>query len=484
MGAGAMVRAVTLSAGTQIAAKAVHLGLNVVASLALIRYFGPASYGDYVFVFSFATLLGLVSDMGIAKVAVRGMARDERQTPGLLGTTVVARLCLAAFAAVGAQLVLVAMGARPEIHAAVAIASLLFFTDALLSVAALFQVRIALQYDALVQIVIQTLDTLLILILIARSASLVAIVAAPVISAVVGVAVAIVLARARFDLRVSFDARRLAELLREAAPVGANLFVAVVYLKIDTILVSVMRGPEEVGYYGAAYKPIEYLLLASAVLVNTLFPLLARWHRADHGRFVTIYRRGTEILLVGAIPIAIILSFAAEPLVTAVYSEAFAPAAAALKILSVALVFMTFNAWQGFVLLAGGRQRVTLAYDAVALVLNVVLNLLLIRVIGFVGAAFAALLTGAFIGIVGTVAVSRLLSSTLDIARIRSVLLANALLAVSLAGLLLSGMHWLGAIALASLAYPVWLFLFSVVTTADLRLLRSDAPETLPAAGR
>src|SRR6266542_6883601 len=154
MGAGAMVRAVTLSAGTQIAAKAVHLGLNVVASLALIRYFGPASYGDYVFVFSFATLLGLVSDMGIAKVAVRGMARDERQTPGLLVTTIVARLCLAAFAAVGAQLVLVAMGARPEIHAAVAIASLLFVTDALLSVAALFQVRIALQYDALVQIVI------------------------------------------------------------------------------------------------------------------------------------------------------------------------------------------------------------------------------------------------------------------------------------------------------------------------------------------
>jgi len=39
------------------------------------------------------------------------------------------------------------------------------------------------------------------------------------------------------------------------------------------------------GYYGAAYQPIEYLLLASAVVINVLLPQLARAHEGDVIRF-------------------------------------------------------------------------------------------------------------------------------------------------------------------------------------------------------
>lgn len=485
MGAGGIVRAVALSTGTQLAAKVLHLGLNILASLALIRYFGPTGYGDYVFVFGFATLIGLASDLGIGKVAVRSIARDERSDAAILGTAIVARLGLAVLAAVGAQLLLTALGARSEVHVAVGVASLLFFTDALLSVAVLFQVRIALQYDALVQVVIQALDTALILFLISRSADLVAIVAAPVAGALVGVILAVALARARFNLRLEFDVRRLAGLFREALPVGANLFLAVVYLKLDSILVAVLRGPEEVGYYGAAYKPIEYLLLASAVLVNTLFPLLARWHGVDRARFLEVYRRGTEALFVCALPVPILLAFSGAPLVTSVYGLEFAPAAVALKILAIALVLMIFNAWQSFVLLAAGRQRVTLAYDAAALGLNVLLNLMLIVWLGFVGAALAALLTSVFIAVVGTFAVTRLLSATLQGSRLGSIVLANVLLASSLVALGVAGVPWLPTVALASLAYPLWLLAFRVVTPAGLRFLRPEsAARTVAAESR
>ena len=55
-------RSVAVSVAAQLAAKAVNFGLNVVVGLALIRYFGPAAYGDYVFVISLCALLGLLSD--------------------------------------------------------------------------------------------------------------------------------------------------------------------------------------------------------------------------------------------------------------------------------------------------------------------------------------------------------------------------------------------------------------------------------------
>ena len=58
--------------------------------------------------------------------------------------------------------------------------------------------------------------------------------------------------------------------------------------------------------------------------------------------------------------------------------------------LAVALLLMVFSAWQSFVLLAGGHQRVTLAYNTAGLVANVALNVGLIAWLGYVGAALAA----------------------------------------------------------------------------------------------
>ncbi len=468
--AGAALRALAFSSMAQAGAKVLHLGLNVVASLALIRYLGPAGYGDYVFVFSFTALVGLLSDFGLSNVAVREMSRQPGAERAILGTAVGGRLGLAAFSWALAQALLFVMGVRADLKLAIAVTSLLFVTDALLSVVVLFQVRLAMQYEALVSLVIQALDTLLILWLISRSAGLLAIVAIPVCTTLIGIPLAWAIGRARFGMSLRFEIGRLPGLLTEALPVGLALLVAVTYLKLDSVLLALLRSPREVGLYGAAYKPVEYLLLASAVLINPMFPLLSRW-RLDRERFQALYRRGSEALLAFVLPIPVVLTFVATPLLLTVYTPPFAPAAVPMRILSVALVFMVVNSWQGFVLLSRGRQRVTLAYDAAGLVLNVILNLALIRLWGYLGAAVAALLTSIFIAGCAVSAVARVLGATADYARLPRVVLSNVALAATFWLLALAGAPWWVALPIAGLGYPAWLLLFQVTNLAELRLL-------------
>src|SRR5207244_2510775 len=81
--------AVAFSALAQIAAKAGHLALNVVVNLALVYSLGPAAYGDYVLVITLVTLIGLAADLGLSRMAVREIARDESATPTVLGTATV-----------------------------------------------------------------------------------------------------------------------------------------------------------------------------------------------------------------------------------------------------------------------------------------------------------------------------------------------------------------------------------------------------------
>jgi O-antigen/teichoic acid export membrane protein len=464
-------RAVAVGAGAQLFAKAVSLGLNIVVGLALIRYFGTAGYGDYVFVLSFTTLFGLLSDFGIAKVAVRDMSQRPELSAPILGTAVVVRLALCVVSLALAQIVLLAVGGRADLRPAVAIASLLFVSDALLSVVVVFQVRLANQYEALVTVVVGLLKAGLTLWLIGQDAGLLAILAAPVVCGFIGVALAMAIARVHFDATLGFDAALLPALANAALPLGITALLATLYVKLDSVLLGVLATPTDVGLYGAGYKPVEYLLLVGAMLVQLLFPLLARWYRSDPERFLVVYRRGAQALLAFALPVPVVAGLIAEPLVLAMYAPAFVPSAVPLRVLSFALVLLIIGSWQSFALLAAGQQRIALLYDAAALVLNVLLNVTLILWLGYVGAAITAVATATFVCVCATFATWRVLRVTLDLSGLFKVLLANLMLGGTLMLALATGVPWLVATVLAGLCYPVWLVVCGVATLSEVRLV-------------
>ena len=238
------------------------------------------------------------------------------------------------------------------------------------------------------------------------------------------------------------------------------------------MIITLVRPTAEVGIYGAAYRPIEYALLASTLLISAMFPLLARSWNRDHDEFRRVYRRGGEVLLMFALPVPAIALLAGRQLVSAVYAPGFAAAAAPLLVLALALVLMVVNAWQAFCLLAGGRQRVALGYDAAAVVLNVGLNLLLVPRLGYMGAACVAGATSIQITLCAGIAVRRLLGVALDKLRVLRLVAANAGCATVLWALLAVALPWWAAIFIAYTTYPAWLLGLRLTSRAEvLRLL-------------
>jgi PST family polysaccharide transporter len=469
-----LARGVAVSTSSQLAAKGLHLLLNVVSTLAVIRYLAPADFGSYVLVLTTTLLVGLFADFGLAKLAVREIARDSSDEHEILGTVIAARLALAIVAALLTQLVLVALRAGSSVHLAAAVASLLYFGDAVLAVVVVFHVRVRQHYEALLRVSMELFETLLLLVLISRHAALPLLFVPPVLATALGAAAAVFVARRSFGTRFRFDRRRLGHLLREALPVGPALLIGVIYLKLDGLLLAVLRPTREVGLYGSAYQPIEYLFLGSAVVVNVVFPLLAKAHGdGDGARFATLYRRGTEALVAGTLVVPMTFLFVATPLLTLLYGDDYADASVPLRLLAVALVLMTVNGWQSFVLLAGGHQRVTLRYNLAALVLAVVLCFVLIPTMGMTGAALATIGTAIFVLVWSTRAVADLLGATLDVARLARILAAGAATVAVVAGLQLAGGPW-PLLLLAVLAvYPAVLLALGVVRVDQINALRT-----------
>ncbi|MEO7446793.1 MAG: oligosaccharide flippase family protein [Humibacillus sp.] len=455
MGAGS----VTLSAASQLGAKVVHLLLNAVSTLAVLRYLAPDAYGTYVLVLTVTTLVGVVADFGLPKLAVRELLVPGVREGAVVGTVIVLRLALAGVGVAGVQLVLAAFGQSPQVHLAGLVASLGIVVEAVLGIlVTIFHARVAQQYDAVVRVAAEAVETTLVLGLIVVGASLPWLFVAPLVGLVVGTCLAVGLTGRRFAVRPSFDVTLVRGLVREALPLGPSLMIGVLYLKLDSFVVAALRPTRDLGLYGAAYQPIEYVFLGSAVFINVLYPMAAAaWTGPSRARFVEIYRRGTELLVALMLTVPIVVTVVADDLVRLAFGPAYAASAVPLTVLGLAVVLMTVNAWQSLVLLAGGHQRVTLRYNLVALALSLALCLVLVPAVGLVGAAVAAVVTGVFVLWASTRAVRRHMDVTLEPTRIVRLVTLAAVCTAVLWALDVVGVVWPVAVVLALTAYAAGL---------------------------
>jgi O-antigen/teichoic acid export membrane protein len=474
---GAVARAVAVSTTAQVGARALDVLVNVAVSLLLIRSLGPTGYGEFVVVVTAAGLAGLLAELGLPKVAVREVAAGRLDLGVATGTVVAVRLMLSVAATGVVQVVLLGLSVSATVHLAALVASSMFVAEALLSVAIAFHVAVAQHHEALARLGANIVKLVLVVWLVQRDAGLVPIVAATTATLLVAAALAWPVARRRFGARPRIDRAAAAHLVREALPVAPAMLVGVVYLKIDALMVALFGVARDVGVYGAAYQPVEYLFLASAIVVQVLLPLVARATTGDHLALEQVYRRGTDLLLVLVAPVSLILVASARPLVHDVYEPRYAPAAAPMALLGLALVAMTVNVWQGTVLVAARHARANLVYLSAAVGLNIALDLVLVPRHGPVGAAWGTLLSATFLVAASTRAVTRHLHIGLRAEDLTRLAAAVAVAAGVLVAVRAAGGHWVVAAAAAGIAYIPALGVFGVVRHADLAaVLRSRAP--------
>ena len=470
-------RSVAVSASTQGAARVLHLLLNIASTLIIIRYLAPSSYGNYVLVLTVSMLVGLLADFGLTKLATREVSQDLTSENEVLGTVLLARFCLAVLCIGLLQLVLFGLGVSATLHEAGFVASVMYLGNAVMVSMVVFYVRIKQQYEAIIQVGMELFETAFILVLVIRRASLPELFVPPTVATVLGALVAVFLVRRRFGVRFHVALGRVPHLLKEALPLGPALMISVCYLKLDALMLVILRTPREVGLYGSAYQPIEYIFLAAAVVVNVAFPLVAAAYAAgDHERFSSLYRRGSEVLVAAMLFVPVMLSLVAVPLVDKVYGSAYRDAAEPLQVLAITLVLMTLNGWQAFVLLGGGHQRATLGYNIAALGVAALGCLILINAYGMEGAALATLCTSAFVLVCSTLAVRRHFDIHLAMAPMVRILAAAGALWVVLWILQRVGTPWPALLPAGLAVYPASLMAFRVVRPSTLLLLRNPAP--------
>lgn len=369
--------------------------LTLLTTALLTRFFGPAGYGNYVFLTAYIMLFVALADWGTGMISVREASQAKKDEIKIFGNVLLIRSVLGLVFFILSNIVARVIPIFSHLLIPLSLGSfLILFLSVRTSLNVVFQTRLSFEKIAIVELSQSLLFLIVLFLVLPFYSNLESVFASLSLCSFVSSVVAIVLAKKMTGFDFRLDKKILYRLFWESLPTGAFLIVFSIYNRVDTIILQALKGPEAVGYYGLAYKIHDNLILIAAYLMNALFPIIAK---AKGQELKKIYQEVFSLLAGLGMAVAIIVLLFAPFVVYLIAGSQFGQSVIVLRILIFATALSFVNHLTGYTLIAVGKQKISLSIAVVALVLNIGLNLILIPLLSSLGAALVTIVTEAFV---------------------------------------------------------------------------------------
>lgn len=265
----------------------------------------------------------------------------------------------------------------------------------------------------------------------------------------------------RFTLAYDRDVFR--NIFQRSWPVAISIAFNLIYLKADTLILSLVRTQSEVGLYGAAYRIIDVLSNVPMMFMGIMLPLLTfAWAIGDKDHFKHYFRRAFDIVSLMILPIVAGGIFLARPLMTFLAGRDFADSGIYLQILFVALLAIFYGAVPAHAIIALKKQRAIIWWYIVDAIISLTGYIILIPRFGGVAAAWVTVFSEVFIAIATATMVWRTAHVPLSFKIFSKSLLATAVMLFVVN--FFSYLHVFYISIIAALTYFAAIYLFRGIT--------------------
>jgi O-antigen/teichoic acid export membrane protein len=384
-------------------ARAAELISGILIVALATRYLGVKDFGVYAFLWALSAVFSPLIAFGCARILIRDISINRQKAPGYLtaGLMVNTVMTLAVF--MPTFLIALAFGLRaPDVLVALCIAVVYqAFQVMTKTVTSVFNAYERMHYDLLITVLTRVLSIMFFVAAIAGSLGLVGLFGSLAAAHAAGLCSALaILQKKFFKPRWRAHGRYIGYMLKESFSVALSTFIGQGYRHINVFLLKALQDFAQVSFYQAPQRIIAPLTMFPASFLIAFAPSLARMahHDSSSRQMTEAYLTILKYILIISLPVCIYVTIYAGELVRLLFGQEFIPAARSFQILIWLLVPLFVNALLNFVLISIRKQKVMAVGNGVALVLNVVLGIPLIRYFGHVGASIAYL--GSSVGLI------------------------------------------------------------------------------------
>lgn len=372
----------------QSAGKIISVVLGLVTIAYLTPYLGQIGFGEYTTVTAYMGFVGILADLGLYLIATKEISRagaDEKKILGnifsLRFATVTALLCLGAAASLFFPY---SAAVKKSMFVGILAFSFVSGTQVLVGIFQKYLVFYQLIASEIVQRLALLISTAL---FIFWKLDLIYFIWSIAIANALHFFISLHLSRRLVPFRLEFDYRFWFEILSKSWPLAFSVVLNLIYFKADTLILSILKRPEDVGTYGLSYKFLEVLLSFPAMFAGLIMPFLAKYAFVEWPKYRQYLQKSLDAILLVIVPMVASVFFFARPIVNLVGGQIYPDADTVLKILIFATAIIYVGNLLGYTVVALDSQKKMIAGYFLGTAVGLLSYLIFIPRFSYFGAA-------------------------------------------------------------------------------------------------
>ncbi len=461
----------------QIAGKIISTVIGLFSLALITRYLGQTGFGEYTTIITFLTFFAVIADLGLTLITVQMISGERADENKILNNLFSLRFVSALIFLGLAPLTVVFFPYSAAVKLGVMIAAVSFVFPALNQVlVGLFQKKLNMDRAALAEVISRLVLILGILLTKKLDFGLNGILIATIASSGASFLLHYIFSLKFSKIKFEFDLSLWKKIISRSWPLAITIILNLIYLRADTLILSLFRGPEVVGLYGAAYKIIDVLTTLPFMFAGLILPILtAAWLENNHSYFKKVLQKSFDVMAIVAIPLVIGAQFLGEPVMLFVAGRDFLVAGDILKILIFAVAAIFLGAMFSHAVIAIDKQKKMIGFYVFTSISSLLAYLFLIPRYSYFGAASVTIYSEVLIAIFSAYCIFKYSHFLPSLITFLKALLAGLIMGLliyffpshyqtTLGGVLL-------IIVLATLIYFISLYLFGGINGEDLKAI-------------
>ncbi len=380
--------------------KVVTLLSTLLVGIFVARYLGPDQYGLMNYIISLVTLFTVFATFGTSEIIVRELAKKELPKEVILGSAFAMRIGLSvlAFLAVGIYLLISDETAETAVMVLIYASSIFFSSFDVIRF--YFTSIVDNEYVVKSEIFRTVIGAFIKIILLLLKAPLIAFVIALAFDFVLLASGYLMVYQKKVDfirkwnVNISFIKR----LLFTSFPLLVSGAAAIVYQRIDQVMIGKMLNNEAVGFFSTAASFVSIVTFIPTIMVQTTAPILVGYWKNNKARYEEESQRIMNLTTWVTFIICLIISLLSYPIIRYTYGIEYVPAIPILQILVFKAVGVALITIGGQLTIIENIHKWAFIRNILSCVVCVGCNYYLIPRWGAIGSAWATLITVFFTG--------------------------------------------------------------------------------------
>lgn len=367
----------------------------------MARYLGPQQFGKINYATSFVLLFSIFSTLGLDSILIRNLIAKPENKYVYMGTSFLLKL-IGSFLMVFLSFALISILEPKDnlLKYFVFIISIGYIFKSFDNIDFFFQSKIKSKYSVISRSIAFITAALLKVFFIKTNQLAILFVIMISIETLLSSIILIYfyLKKEGFhSLKWKVDFSILRDLLNDSWPIMIGGVASIIYMKIDQIMIGKMIGNTSLGIYYSAVKLSETWYFIPTIIGASVFPAIINAKRKSHQLYMDRLQVLFDYSTLFAVVISVLISLFSKNIIDIFYGHQYSLAAPILSIHIWSGIFVFLGIIASKWVLAENYTKNALERTVWGAVLNIFLNLILIKKYGIMGAAISTLISYSFV---------------------------------------------------------------------------------------